>query len=108
MAKGNKPDYQWWAKKDVWTLKESTFLLHDLDPFPYRSLRIYDNDTPEEFREEQRTYFLLRSVPWSVRYPKHYFCNDGMHPLAVVREAINKKLPISIELIDAVQEQYPE
>ena len=35
-----KPNYRWWAKMEVWTLKQAALLLHGMDPHKYRSLKL--------------------------------------------------------------------
>ena len=64
METTSKPDYRWWARMEVWTLKQAALLLHSMDPNHYRSLKPYVNDLPLQYAELQKTYFVLHQFPW--------------------------------------------
>jgi len=104
MFKNKKLDYAWWAKMDSWALKESAFLLHDIDPHLYRSFRLAEADIPPGLEEIQRTYWLLQSIAWKERHSYH--TGKGLHPLAVVSEAANKELPLPKQLYGFVMERF--
>lgn len=97
-----KPDYKYWAKAESWSLKESSFLLHDVEPLHYRSLRLGDREIPQEFTEIQKTYLLLRSVSWE----KRFGAKNGLLPAAVIQEAIKKELKIPPKLQKYVIERH--
>ena len=60
----NKPDYEFWVKKDTWSLNQSAFLLHDIDPLNVRNIKLMAKDLPLEYKEIHKTYLLLQGVPW--------------------------------------------
>lgn len=106
MKNRDKPDYKLWAKKETWSLKEGVLLLHGLDPLKHRSLRPYDREIPPEFEEVQKTYLLMRSVPWRERYPEFYSYSDGLHPIVIIREAGRKEIRVPKLLLKAVNERF--
>ena len=71
MPNDAEPDYAWWAKADSWGLKESALLLHGLDPYLCRQLRLTESEVPAEFIKVKRTYFLLQSISWKEKYPSY-------------------------------------
>lgn len=99
-----KPDYKWWAKADSWSLKEAALLLHGIDPYQHRPLRLAERDIPPEFSKTQKTYLLLQSIPWKERYAYHV--GKGLCPLAVVAEAVDKELPLPKQLHDLVSTRF--
>jgi hypothetical protein len=104
MFKNQKPNYEWWAKMDSWNIKESAFLLHDLDPHEYRPIRLAEANLPLRLDEIQKTYWLLQNTRWKEKYPYH--TGKGLHPLAVISEAINKELSPPKELCDLAIKRF--
>ena len=93
-----KPDYRWWAKMEVWTLKQASLLLHGMDPNQYRSLKPYAKDLPPEYADLQKTYLLLHQFPWQDLYRDYYYWGKGIHPIAIIHLAITRKLPLPKQL----------
>lgn len=102
----SKPDYRWWARMEVWTLKQASLLLHDMDPHSYRSLKPYVNDLPPQYADLQKTYFALHQFPWEESCREYYYRGKGIHPFAVVHLAISQKLPLPKRLKKLVVERF--
>lgn len=101
-----KPDYKFWAAAETWSINQAALVLHGIDPHQYRSLRLAKNNIPAEFAEVQKTYLLLRSVPWQDRHFRYYFPNQGIHPVAVFYEAKVKGIPIPSELHQLIAQRF--
>lgn len=101
-----KPDYKFWANVETWSINQAAFLLHGIDPNHVRSIRLAEHDTPAEFLKIQKTYILLRKVPWAERHAYYYVPNSGPHPIAVIVEAKRKGLPIPKALFNAVSKRF--
>jgi hypothetical protein len=101
-----KPNYRWWAKMEVWTLKQAALLLHGMDPHKYRSLKPYVNNLPPEYADLQKTYFVLHQFPWEETYSDYYYRGKGIHPVAIVHLAITQKLPLPKRLKKWVAERF--
>jgi hypothetical protein len=97
-----KPDYKHWTKASSWSLNQAAFLLHGIEPLQFRSLRLAEHDVPSEFLPVQRTYLLLRSVPWREIHTQYHFAKNGIHPAAVIYEAHKKGLPLPKLLYKAI------
>lgn len=98
------PDYDHWAKMDAWSINQAAFLLHDIDPLldPIRSIRLGERVVPSQLESAQKTYAILRKIPWQQRYPNYYIQKSGTHPAAIVFEAIKKDLPLPKALYEAI------
>lgn len=94
MKKREKPNYRWWSNMEAWTFKQATLLLHGLDPNQHRSLKPYAYHLPAEYLPLQKTYLMLSQFPWKQLYPHYYFEDKGIHPVAIVFLAVQKKLPL--------------
>lgn len=101
-----KPDYKFWAKAETWSINQAAFLLHGIDPHEVRMIRLAEHRVPAEFEDVQKTYFLLRKVPWKERHGDYYLPNSGVHPIAIIFEAKAKDLPIPKALFNVVKEHY--
>ena len=109
MKKPERPDYHWWVfSMEVWTLKQATLLLHGLDPNRHRSLKPYARKLPPEYAPLQKTYLVLFQYPWKELLPKEYYYPDkkGIHPVAIISVAIQKKLPLPKRLRKTVMERF--
>ena len=106
METTSKTDYRWWARMEVWTLKQAALLLHGMDPNHYRSLKPYVNDLPPEYAELQKTYFALHQFPWEDTCGEYYYRGKGIHPFAIVHLAISQKLPLPKRLKKLVVERF--
>ncbi len=111
MKKPERPDYHWWVfSMEVWTLKQATLLLHGLDPNRHRSLKPYARKLPPEYAPLQKTYLVLFQYPWKELLPKEYYDlgknKKGIHPVAIISVAIQKKLPLPKRLRKAVMERF--
>ncbi len=93
-----KPDYEYWAKMDFWTLEEAACLslgfqpekmpqYRDRKPFPYQALDFFRGRVS-----------LIPRAPFSTK-----FDHDRVSPAAFVGWAENKLLEIPAELIQAVK-----
>jgi hypothetical protein len=98
------PDYKYWAKVDTWSLNQAAFILHGLNPLfdRIRSIRLGERGVPAELEEIQKTYNLLRKIPWQNRHPKYFYQKLGVHPAAVVYEACKKDLDVPKPLYKAI------
>jgi hypothetical protein len=106
MANNIKPDYAWWAKADRWSPEDAALLLHDIDPFSCRPLGIGETEIPLGFKEAHKTCDLLKSIFWKQKYPLH--SAKGLHPLAVVMEAIKKELPLPQPLRELIIKHFAD
>lgn len=106
MKKKPKPHYQWWVAMETWTFKQATLLLHGLDPHQHRSLNPYAYHLPPEYQPLQKTYVMVSQFPWQQRYPHYYFGNKGIHPVAIIFLAIQKKLPLPKRLRKLVMMRF--
>lgn len=100
------PDYKFWAAAETWSINQAALLLHGIDPHQHRSLRLAEKNIPAEFLEVQKTYVLLRSVPWQHRHCNYYFPYQGVHPIAVLYEAKTKSLPCPPDLHKLIAQRY--
>lgn len=98
------PDHEYWSKMDAWSINQAAFLLHNIDPLhePIRPIRLSEREVPTPLEPAQKTYAILRKIPWQQRYPNYYIQRSGAHPAAVVFEAIKKDLPLPKALYEAV------
>ncbi len=100
-----KPDYKHWAKMDTWSLHQSAFLLHDIDPLEVRGVKLTAKKLEPEFKEIQKTYLLLQGVPWRERHTYYYLSGTGTHPVAIIFEARKKDLPVPAKLLKLVRQR---
>ncbi len=91
---------------ETWTLKQATLLLHGMDPNQHRSLKPYMKDLPPEYSPLQKTYLVLQQFPWNDFYPDYFYWGKGIHPIAVIYLAIQKKLPLSKRLRKLVVQRF--
>jgi hypothetical protein len=101
-----KPDYKYWAKAETWSQNKAAFLLHGIDPDHYPDINLGLRNVPSEFDEVKKTFKILHSIPWSQRHSQYYHPNVGISPIAIVNEALDKKLPISAALKKLISERY--
>lgn len=101
-----KPDYKYWASAETWSQNKAAFLLHGIDPDSYLDVQLSSKNVPEEFKEVQKTFRILRSVPWQHRHPQYYFCNVGVSPVAIIFEAIKKNLHMPAILKRLIRERF--
>lgn len=107
MKKPQRPQYHWWAyRMEVWTLKQATLLLHGLDPNQHRCLKPYAHNLPPEYASLQKTYLVLSQYPWEDYLADYYFPEKGIHPIAIISVAIQKKLPLPKRLRKTVIERF--
>ncbi len=107
MKKSERPQYHWWVfSMEVWTLKQATLLLHGLDPNQHRSLKPYAHNLPSEYTPLQKTYQVLQQYPWEEYLADYYVPEKGIHPVAVIAVAIEKKLPLPKRLRKVVIERF--
>lgn len=100
-----KPDYGWWAKVDSWSFEDAA-LLHDVDPCSCQLFGMSPTEIPLDFREAHKTCSLLKSIAWKEKYPFH--TAKGLHPLAVVTEAIKKDLPLPQPLRELITQRFAD
>lgn len=100
-----QPDYAWWAKADSWSFADAALLLHDIDPCSCRLFGL-PTEIPLDFSEVHRTCSLLKSIAWKEKYPFH--TGKGLHPLAVVTEAIKKELPLPQSLRQLITQRFAD
>lgn len=89
-----KPNYHWWVNMETWTFKQATLLLHGLDPNRYPALKPYVYHLPPEYLPLKKTYLVISQFPWRQLYPQYYFENQGVHPVAIIFIALQKRLPL--------------
>lgn len=102
-----KPDYKYWARAETWSQQKAAFLLHGIDPEKYTDVKL-EKESRVEFEEVRKTYRILRSVPWRERHPGYYFANVGVHPVAIICEAVKKDLHIPAVLRKLVAKRYQQ
>lgn len=104
--KFDKPDYKHWAALDTWGINSFALLLNGICPEKYRAVRLAYTETPTGFEKAKKTFTLLDSIPWAMRYEKLYIRGKGGHPAIFMHEAINKNLHIPAPLRKAIEERY--
>jgi hypothetical protein len=84
-----RPDYGYWSKFDIWSLKEAALLLHNLEPSEYLNVRFNSKEIPEasELKNAHKTFLLLKKTI-------HFEHVNSAHPRNIFTVASQKDLEI--------------
>lgn len=106
MEKQYRPSYSWWVRMEVWNFTQATLLLHGLDPNRHPSLQPCAIDFAPQYANLKKTYLMISQFPWKQFYPSYYIRDKGVHPVAIITLAVQKKLPIPKRLKKLVIERF--
>lgn len=99
-----KPDYKLWAIAETWSLRQGALILNGFDPHVC-GVRLTEKEIPTEFAKAHKMYQILRTVPWRMHYPHHYFPNVGVHPEAIIHVVSSRGWSIPATLRRLVQKR---
>ncbi|MCE3232797.1 MAG: hypothetical protein K0R98_1054 [Rickettsiaceae bacterium] len=110
-----KPNYDFWARKEKWSIQEAALLLHDIEPHGndkelLRNLSLAQINQTAELETKEKAiveaYLLLKEIAW--KQCAYSQSNYNPHPFDVISQAERKKLlnDISPELMQFLQERH--
>jgi len=113
-----RPDYEYWAKKPEWTIKNGAFMLLDIDP---ERCQFFNDVTGEFINTEDylrdlkrknasykaRQYFKYIDILYNAAsIPEKTQINESNSPLTYIKWAVDCDFPVPPQLREAVEKYH--
>lgn len=102
------PDYEFWGRKDLWTIAETIPLILNLNPHVYNWKSIgeyrYDSDLDRKYKETRDLILTAVRAHKFGNWQVNFMELKSIHPTVALNWAIGKKIRIDTNLIDKVRE----